>query len=102
MFTEKLSYHSSQLFEIFRRELREEINSSVGSALQQFKPANPSSQEEGFINIKQVCSIFKISKSQVYNLRREHKNFPYHQIGKAVRYKQSEIESFLKSVQDGK
>lgn len=99
---EKTNYHFSQLLENYRRELREDIHSSISSALQQFKPTDPSSKEEGWINIKQVCAIFKISKSQVYNLRREHKNFPYHQIGKAVRYKQSEIESFLKSVQDGK
>ncbi|WP_295181000.1 helix-turn-helix domain-containing protein [uncultured Christiangramia sp.] len=102
MHTEKLNYHASQFWENLRRELREDVYSSVGSALQQLKPADPSSQEEGFINIRQVCSIFKISKSQVYNLRREHKDFPYHQIGKAVRYKQSEIESFLKFLQDGK
>ena len=102
MHTEKLNYHASQFWENLRRELREDVYSSVGSALQQLKPADPSSQEEGFINIRQVCSIFKISKSQVYNLRREHKDFPYHQIGKAVRYKRSEIESFLKFLQDGK
>lgn len=98
----KPNYEFSQLWEKMRRDLREDIDSSVGSALQQFKPAKPSLEEEGFLNIKQVCSIFKISKSQVYNLRREHKNFPFYQVGKAVRYKQSEIELFLKSLQDDK
>ncbi len=99
---EKSNYHFSQFWENLRQELREDIGTSVSSALQQFKPVNHSSEEEAFLNIGQVCSIFKISKSQVYNLRREHKDFPYHQIGKAVRYKQSEIESFLKTVQNGK
>lgn len=99
---QKTHYQLSQLWESFRGQIREDINSSVGLALQQFKPTEPSREEEAFMNIRQVCSIFKISKSQVYNLRKEHKDFPYHQIGKAVRYKQSEIESFLKTVQNGK
>ncbi|WP_026836534.1 helix-turn-helix transcriptional regulator [Gillisia sp. JM1] len=102
MYLEKNTYHFSQIWENLRQELREDIDTSISSALQQFKPVKPSFEEEAFLNIRQVCSIFKISKSQVYSLRRIHKNFPYHQIGKAVRYKQSEIQSFLKTVQDGK
>lgn len=99
---EKIILLLTELLECIAEENRKAIESSIAKHAEALAPEKPSSLEEGLMDGKEICKTFNISRSHLNNLKKRHKNFPKHKFGSSVRYKKTEIESFFKSLENGK
>ena len=66
----------------------------------QNEPKN-STDGEDFITIAELCEKLKVSRSLVYTLINDKENpLPKHKLGRALRFRYSEITEHLKKVED--
>ncbi|HET8885598.1 MAG TPA: helix-turn-helix domain-containing protein [Salinimicrobium sp.] len=99
MDNDKFIHHLKGIVEFLKAETAASAATAAASAVKEVQNSSlGQSHEDQYLTIQEVCSLFKISKSQVHNLRKEHKDFPFTKIGNNVRYKQSELEAFFKSL----
>ena len=99
---EKIILLLIELLDCLAEENRKAIESSIAKHGEALAPEKSSSLEEELVDGKEICRTFNISRSHLNNLKKRHKNFPKHHLGNSVRYKKSEIESFFKSLENGK
>lgn len=93
------NYHFQKLLHVFKNELAAAVANSVIIGLKHAQNSSPEETEDEFLTVKEVCARFKISKSQIHNLRKKYKkDFPIIRIGNSVRFKQSELETFFKNL----
>ncbi len=88
---------AKHLLKVFS-ELEHRIAERVIASL----PYSPSSAiqitNEKLLKDVELCDLLQISTSHFYKLKYKHKDFPTHSIGGAKRYKQSEVETFFKTL----
>lgn len=94
----KLSHHILKVVQEFEADLAETI---VSKLLQELTSANSAETSEQLLIDEQLCEQLQISTAHFYKLKKKHKStFPVYNIGGAKRYKQSEVESFFKSLKN--
>lgn len=91
------SFHLRKLVEQFEIKVADRITTSLQKTLAQQNKASQTKAEEDYLTIKEVCLLFKISRSQIINLRKKHKDFPVIKIGNCVRYKRGQLEEFFEA-----
>lgn len=97
------NYHFQKFLHVFKDELAAAVANSVMDALKHAQNSSTEGIEDEFLTVKEVCARFKISKSQIHNLRKKYKkDFPVIRIGDSVRFKQSELEIFFKNLKSNK
>ena len=97
------NYHFQKFLHVFKDELAAAVATSVIDALKHAPNSSPGETENEFLTVKEVCARFKISKSQIHNLRKKHKkDFPIIRIGNSVRFSQRELEDFFKNLKNKK
>ncbi len=91
----KLSHHILQAINEFEISLADKI---VDQLYERLKHEDQNQRGEEFLSDEQLCNCLQISTSHFYKLKNKHKsNFPVYNVGKAKRYKLSEVETFFKS-----
>lgn len=53
------------------------------------------------LTTKEVAQLLKVQPNKVYQLRKEDKNFPYHNLNGAIRYLEEEILLWVASKSKG-
>jgi len=92
----KLSHHILKAVSEFEANLAETI---VSKLLKELASADLDHDREELLTDAQICAHLQISTAHFYKLKKKHKsNFPVYNVGKAKRYKLSEVESFFKSL----
>ncbi|PWB21492.1 helix-turn-helix domain-containing protein [Flavobacterium sp. HTF] len=56
------------------------------------------SNQENLLKPDELCKALRISSSQFYKIKKAHENFPVCNVGGAKRYKQSDVEQFIKNL----
>lgn len=84
----------------FFSELENRIAGKVVSQLMEHSNSflGTSTNQENLLKPNELCDALRISTSQFYKVKQAHKNFPHYDIGGALRYKQSEVEQFIKNL----
>jgi predicted DNA-binding transcriptional regulator AlpA len=76
------------------------VEDIVSKLLVQLTSADLPQSREALLTDEQLCTHLQISTSHLYQLKKKHKStFPVYNVGRAVRYKLSEVESFFKSIE---
>jgi len=92
----KLSHHILQAINEFEINLTDRIVSQLFDKLTQ---ESLTQNDETLITDEQLCKHLQISTSHFYKLKKKHKStFPVYNVGKAMRYKLSEVEKFFKTL----
>lgn len=94
METNALAHHLTKVFSELKAEIAEEVISQLRE--QSFGLAGTPVGQEKLLTDKQVCAHLQISLSHFHNFKKFHPEFPSYTIGKNVRYRLSEVESFVK------
>lgn len=95
-------YHFQKLLHVFKDELAAAVANSVITTLKHAENSSIEETGDEYLTVKEVCIRFKISKSTIHNLRKDHKDFPIIRIGDSVRFKRSELETFFKNIKNQK
>lgn len=90
-------YAADNLINQIVHKISSEITNSVKDLLERKLPSPKTKADEDYLTIKEVCLLFKISRSQIINLRKKHKDFPVIKIGNCVRYKRGQLEEFFEA-----
>lgn len=89
--------HFQKLFHVFKDELAAAVANSVIDALKHAQNSSNEGTEDEYLTVKEVTTRFKISKSTIHNWEKKYKDFPIIRKGGLKRFKQSEMETFLKN-----
>lgn len=93
----KFSHHILKAVNEFESNLADTIVSKLVQELTSVDLTQ--TREEVLITDIQLCDLLQISTAHFYKIKKKHKStFPVYNIGGAKRYKQSEVESFFKSL----
>jgi predicted DNA-binding transcriptional regulator AlpA len=92
----KLSHHILQAINEFETNLTDKIISQLFDKLSQ---ESLTQNDETLLTDEQLCTHLQISSSHFYKLKKRYKStFPVYNVGKAKRYKLSEVEKFFKTL----
>ena len=92
----KLSHHILQAINEFETSLSDRITDQLFERLAE---VSLNQNDEVLLTDEQLCTHLQISTSHFYKLKKKHKStFPVYNVGKARRYKLSEVEKFFKSL----
>lgn len=95
----KTAYYLGKMVNSIKEDSKSETASEFLLALDERLSSKLSPAPDQYLNTKEVCTLFKISKSQIHNLRKKFKDeFPVIRIGNSVRFKQSELETFFRNL----
>lgn len=89
------TYHLSKAFAELEHRIAERVVTCL-SGNEEF-PHEALGQER-LLTAEQLSEYLQISISHFYSFKKKHKNLPVYNIGKNIRYKASEIENFIKSL----
>ena len=95
METNALTYHLTKVFSELEVRIAERVLSLLTE--QGLGLAGTPVCQENLLTDKQLCEKLQISTTHFHNFKKLHPDFPSITIGKSKRYKQSEVEEFLKS-----
>jgi predicted DNA-binding transcriptional regulator AlpA len=91
-----LSHHILQAINEFELNLSERIINQLFDKLSQEKL---NQTNEVLLNDEELCQHLQISTSHFYKLKKKYRSiFPVYNVGKAKRYKLSEVETFFRSL----
>ena len=91
------NYHLQKFLHVFKDELAAAVANSVMDALKHAQNSSTEETEDEYLTVPDVIARFKISKSTIHNWEKRYKDFPVIRIGGLKRFKQCELENFLKN-----
>ncbi|PZR21809.1 MAG: hypothetical protein DI539_07200 [Flavobacterium psychrophilum] len=92
---EKINYHLATFISELITLLAKEVSGSVKELMKLPKQDDSSLP---LLTTDELASALKVSKSHINKLRKKHPNFPVLNIDGSVRFRQSEVEHFFKSL----
>ena len=96
MDSKAINYHISKVFSELEAAIAERVIEGLSVQLVE---ANSLAINEKLLKDFELCKILQISTSHLYKLKKKYsKTFPEYNIDGAKRYKQSQVESFFKSL----
>lgn len=94
-----LTYHLTKAFAELEHRIAEQV---VARLSKNQKFSDDASVQGRLLTAQQLVKELQISISHLHNLKKKHKNFPVHKMGRSVRYIVTEVTDFLNSKGNGK